>query len=63
MARAKKSRAKKLRRWEAAEVKLLHQHAGKKTLTQIARALKRTPASIRLKASGLRVSLSLRQDR
>jgi hypothetical protein len=60
MARKKKSRPSKLKRWTSADVKLLRQHAGKKDLSQIARALKRTPAAIRLKASGLRVSLRQR---
>lgn len=61
MARKKKSaRGKTLRRWEAADVKLLKQQAGKKSLTQIAKALKRTPTAIRIKASELRVSLRQR---
>lgn len=57
MARKKKSRPSKLKRWAPADIKLLRSHAGKKGLNQIARALKRSPAAIRLKASGLRLSL------
>ncbi len=60
MARKKKSRAKTLKRWGAADVKALRQHAGKKSLNQIARALKRSPAAVRIKASELRVSLRQR---
>jgi len=60
MAKRKKAQSKTLRRWDASEIKVLRQHAGKKTIIQIARALKRTPTAIRIKASGLRLSLSLR---
>jgi hypothetical protein len=57
MARKKKSRPSTLKRWSSAELKMLRQHAGKKTITQIAKVLKRTVAAVRLKASSHRVSL------
>jgi hypothetical protein len=60
MAKRKKAQSKTLRRWDAGDIKVLRQHAGKKTIVQIARALKRTPAAIRIKASDLQLSLALR---
>jgi len=61
MARKKKTvRPKKRVRWTAADLKLLRKEAGKKTLVELGRALKRSPAAVRFKASLHRISLRLR---
>jgi len=58
MARKKKVvRRRKRVLWTAADVKLLRQQAGKQTLAQLGRTLKRSPAAVRFKASALRISL------
>lgn len=46
--------------WTAADLKMLRKEAGKKSLTQLARALKRSEAAVRFKASFHRISLRLR---
>jgi predicted transcriptional regulator len=56
MARRKKT----LRRWSAADVKLLKSLAGKKTVRQIAGKLKRSEAAVRYKAWSKRLRLTSR---
>jgi hypothetical protein len=58
----KKSVARRRKRvlWTAADLKALRQQAGKKSLAQIARALKRSAAAVRFKASFHRISLRRR---
>jgi len=61
MARKKKViRRRKRVLWTAADVKLLRQQAGKQTLAQLGRTLKRSAAAVRFKASSLRISLRRR---
>jgi len=43
--------------WTASEIKVLRQLAGKKSLAQLSRVLKRSAAAVRFKASLLRISL------
>jgi len=58
MARKKKVvRRKKRIAWTAADVDTLRKHAGKKTLQQIARMVKRTAVAVQLRASKLGISL------
>jgi hypothetical protein len=58
MARTKKTVSRKKRiDWSAADIKQLRKDAGKKPLTQLARAFKRTPVAVQLKASKLGISL------
>jgi hypothetical protein len=60
--RQKKKAARRGKRvlWTSADVKLLRQQAGKQSLAQLGRALKRSPAAVRFKASALRISLRRR---
>jgi hypothetical protein len=61
MAQKKKvARRRKRVLWTAADLKLLRQQAGKQSLAQLGRALKRSPAAVRFKASSLRISLRRR---
>lgn len=61
MARKKKSSARRKRvLWTRTDLKVLRASAGKKTLQQIARLLKRSAAAVRFKASAQRISLRLR---
>lgn len=57
----KKKRVRKIIHWTAAELKSLRQNAGKKTLAQLAKAMKRTTAAVQLKASKEGISLRLRR--
>jgi hypothetical protein len=59
---SKKSPARKKKRtpWSASDLKLLRQQAGKKSLTQLSRLLKRSEPAIRFQASMHRLSLRLR---
>ena len=58
MARKKKSAPrKKLVRWATADLKTLRREAGRQTLVQLARLLKRTSAAVQLKASKEGISL------
>jgi hypothetical protein len=60
MARSKKVVRKTRKPWSAAELKQLRQNAGKKTLKQLAKLHKRTPAAVQIKASVENISLRLR---
>ena len=61
MAATKKTPRKKKRiLWTPADLKVLRQHAGKKSLPQLARLLKRSEAALRFKAFTHRISLKRR---
>jgi hypothetical protein len=66
MARTKKTPARKTPArkkrvdWSPADIKTLTKQAGKMSLKQLARAFKRTPAAVQLKASKLGISLRRR---
>lgn len=48
------------RPWSSADLKLLRSLAGKKSVTAIARALKRTEAAVRFKAHMKRIPLAMK---
>lgn len=54
------AKRRKLIRWTRDDVKLIRQHAGRKPVAQIAKALKRSVAAVRYKAHILKVSLAAR---
>lgn len=56
---AKKKAAKKP--WTAEDVKSLKKLAGKSTLAQLAKQLKRTPGAVQQKASNAGISLAMRK--
>ena len=61
MARRKKAVRRMPRKpWSRAELKLLRENAGKKTLKQLGTMHKRTPAAVRIKASEQKISLRMR---
>jgi hypothetical protein len=53
-------RRKKRILWTPADLKTLRQHAGKKSVPQLTRLLKRSEAALRFKAFTHRISLKLK---
>jgi hypothetical protein len=60
MKRKGKSGRRNHARWAVAEVKTLKRLAGRQSLIQIARTLKRTPGAVQMKASVAGISLRRR---
>lgn len=55
--KAKQNSRRKRVLWTSSDLKLLRQSGGKTSLSKLARALKRSEAAVRLKASSERISL------